>query len=64
MQVVSLIFILSIASAAQLKNTFTLSKGYAVTIEGTSNLHNWSERLEDVTGESIISYNKDETFDL
>ena len=64
MKVVSLILILCIVSVAQLKNTFTLSKGYAVTIQGTSNLHNWSETVEDVTGESIISYNKDETFDL
>lgn len=64
MKLVSLLLLLCIASAAQLKNVYTLSKGYTVTIHGTSNLHNWSETVEEVTGESILSYNKNETFDL
>ncbi len=45
-------------------NTYILTKEYAVTIKGTSNLHNWSEKVENVSGDGAVSWNSDGTFDL
>lgn len=60
---VVVVFILSIA-AAPVKNTCTLSKDFTVTIHGTSNLHEWEETVEIVTGTGIINRNSDGSFDL
>jgi len=46
------------------QNKYVLSKGYAVTIKGTSNLHNWTETVGTVTGESMVNANGNGSFDL
>lgn len=45
-------------------NSYTLIKGYTVTIDGTSNLHDWTETVETVTGNGIINWNSDGSFEL
>lgn len=46
------------------KNTYTLSKAYSVSIHGTSNLHDWDETVKTVTGNGVINWNADGSFDL
>lgn len=46
------------------ENTYVLSKDYAVSIHGTSNLHDWDEKVVTVTGKSGVSWNNDGSFDL
>jgi polyisoprenoid-binding protein YceI len=56
--------ILLISAAAPVSNTFTLTKGYTVTINGTSNLHSWNEKVETVSGNSTVAINTDGSFDI
>lgn len=46
------------------QDTYTLSTGYTVTIQGTSNLHSWNESVETVSGIGMISWNGDGSFNL
>ena len=46
------------------KNIYTLAKGYAVSISGTSNLHDWNETVGMLTGEGVMEWNSDGSFDL
>jgi len=46
------------------KNTYVLSKGYTVSIHGTSNLHDWDENVVTVTGDGDVDWNSDAGFDL
>jgi len=50
-------------SATTAKNTYTLSKDYAVTINGTSNLHSWDEKVTTVSGTGIVNWDNG-SFDL
>jgi polyisoprenoid-binding protein YceI len=43
---------------------YTLSPGYTVTIDGTSNLRNWQEKVGEVTGEITAIVNEDGSVDL
>jgi len=52
------------SARADVKNTYTLSKGYTVGIHGTSNLHDWDEKVLNVTGEGTVDWNGDASFDL
>src|ERR1700761_6439367 len=45
-------------------NTYTLYGDYTVTIHGTSNLHDWDEKVTKVAGNSIIGWNKHCSFYL
>jgi polyisoprenoid-binding protein YceI len=63
--------ILLIAIATQLisavnpkDDIYTLSKDYSVTINGTSNLHNWNESVGTVTGSGTVNWNSDGSFNL
>ncbi len=60
---VAVTVILTSADTA-VKNTYTLSKGYAVGIHGTSNLHDWDENVVTVSGSSDVDWNSDANFDL
>jgi polyisoprenoid-binding protein YceI len=42
----------------------TLSKDYSVTINGTSNLHSWDEKVETVTGTGSVTPNSDGSYDI
>jgi polyisoprenoid-binding protein YceI len=46
------------------KNIYTLTNNYTVTINGTSNLHSWDEKVETVSGKGIVNWNKDGSLDL
>jgi polyisoprenoid-binding protein YceI len=51
-------------TSATIINKYTLDKDYTVTIHGTSNLHDWDENVGTVTGDAIIDWNADKSFDL
>jgi polyisoprenoid-binding protein YceI len=51
-------------TSISVKNTYTLSADYAITINGTSNLHNWDEKVKTVTGSSVINFVDETSFDL
>ena len=50
--------------AAPVKNSYVLSKDFVVTINGTSNLHSWDEKVETVSGYGIVNFNTDGSFEL
>lgn len=54
----------ALISADTPQNTYTISKDYSVTINGTSNLHNWNEKVGTVTGNSVVGWNSDGSFNL
>lgn len=51
-------------TARATKATYTLSKDYTVGIYGTSNLHDWDEKVKNVSGTTIVDWNKDGSFNL
>jgi len=55
---------LLISAANSTKSKYLLSKGYTVTIFGTSNLHKWNETVETVSGDGSVNWNDDGSFDL
>jgi polyisoprenoid-binding protein YceI len=55
---------LQVNASTPVKNTLALSKDYLVTINGTSNLHKWDETVETVTGNGVVVWNSDGSFDL
>jgi polyisoprenoid-binding protein YceI len=55
---------LLVASDQPVQKTYTLSKEYTVTIDGTSNLRNWQEKVGEVTGDMTAVVNGDETVNL
>ena len=57
-------FTLIFITSATIINKYMLDKDYAVTIHGTSNLHDWDEDVQTVTGSAIIDWNEDKSFDL
>jgi hypothetical protein len=57
-----LLFILY--AARPIENDYVLAQDYSVTIHGTSNLHNWDEKVEKVSGQGVIKWNSDGSFDL
>ncbi|MBC7488597.1 MAG: YceI family protein [Cytophagaceae bacterium] len=62
--ILMIIAIIFISAAAFIKNTYTLTKDYAITIHGTSNLHEWDEKVEIVSGNAEVIWNTDKSFDL
>src|SRR5580704_1517001 len=46
------------------KDAYILSRNYEVTIDGTSNLRNWQEKVGDVTGDLTAVVNGDGSVDL
>ncbi|MDB5273651.1 MAG: hypothetical protein JWO58_2018 [Chitinophagaceae bacterium] len=64
-QISLLILIIFLFSAgAFVKNSYSLSKDYIITIHGDSNLHDWVEKVEQVSGNATVEKNSDESFDL
>ena len=58
------IAIACISAAPVVNNKYNLTKGYTVTIHGTSNLHDWDETVQTVTGDGVIDWNSDGSFNL
>lgn len=58
------IVIILVSAVVPVENTYTLSKDYMVTINGTSNLHNWNEKVGIASGDASASFNSDGSFDL
>jgi polyisoprenoid-binding protein YceI len=46
------------------KDSYILTRDYAVTIDGTSSLRNWQEKVGEVTGEMSAVVNKDQSVEL
>ena len=46
------------------QDNYILSDDYLVTIQGTSNLHNWEETVKKVSGKGSLSWNEDGSFNL
>jgi len=53
--------LVSLRADVPANNKYSLSRGYKVTINGTSNLHPWDERVEMVKGSSTIDWNANGT---
>lgn len=47
-----------------LQDEYTLSNDYTFIIQGTSNLHDWTEKVQTASGVGVISLNKDGSFDV
>lgn len=58
------IIALMLISGTTIQNIYTLDKGYAVTINGTSNFHDWDEKVQSVAGNAIINWYGDKSFSL
>ena len=58
----AVVFFLMAATPAT--ETCTLAKDYSVTINGTSNLHSWDEKVETVTGTGSVTPNSDGSYDI
>ncbi len=58
------IAVILISAAAPANDKYTLEKGYTVGIHGTSNLHDWDETVGAVTGDGVIDWNTDGSFNL
>ncbi|MGF7231755.1 YceI family protein [Arachidicoccus sp.] len=71
MKILFIIFFIFISSAifrnqvnAQEKERYAIANNYIITIDGSSNLHDWSETVSKVTGKSIVTKNKDGSIDV
>ena len=51
-------------AASPASETYTLNKDYKVTISGTSNLHNWDEKVETVSGTSTVVLGANGSFEI
>ena len=51
------------ANNIQAQNKYSLV-AFGVTIDGTSNLHSWDEKVETVSGKGIINWSSDKSFTL
>lgn len=64
---VSLVFVagtLLLSAIIPVKKNYDLSGNHSVVINGTSNLHDWSEVVETVTGNASGTMNKDQSLNL
>ncbi len=59
-----IVFSASFTAANATKTTYALSKDYQVSILGTSNLHDWDEKVKNVSGTTTVDWNTDGSFDL
>jgi polyisoprenoid-binding protein YceI len=53
-----------IAPGDHAQDNYTLTREYTVTIDGTSNLHDWKENVGQVTGDMMAILNPDGSVDL
>jgi polyisoprenoid-binding protein YceI len=58
-----LVVLLIMANNTMAQNTYSIST-YTVTIDGTSNLHSWNEKVGTVSGKGIINWTGDKSFTL
>lgn len=52
------------ASVLQGQNQYTLAGDHKITIEGTSNVHNWEEVAQTASGDGVVQWNQDATFNI
>jgi polyisoprenoid-binding protein YceI len=57
-------FVFVLITSSSIINKYLLEKDYSFTIHGTSNLHDWDEKVQTVTGDAVINWNADKSFDL
>ncbi|HVB03258.1 MAG TPA: YceI family protein [Chitinophagaceae bacterium] len=55
--------LLILTNNSQAQNNYTLST-YTVTIDGTSNLHNWDEIVGNVSGKGVVKLDPNKNFTL
>ncbi|MFI5171215.1 MAG: YceI family protein [Chitinophagales bacterium] len=60
------ILFFSIISAiiANGQNQYTLGSDYKITIEGSSNVHDWEETAQTASGDGLVQWNNDATFSI
>jgi polyisoprenoid-binding protein YceI len=56
--------ILLVSAEPPVKDTYILSSGYEVTIDGTLSFRHWQEKVGDVTGDMTAVVNEDGSVDL
>jgi polyisoprenoid-binding protein YceI len=55
---------LLVSADPRVPNTYTLLNNYTIIIHGTSNLRDWQDTVEKVTGEMVAKLNEDGSVDL
>lgn len=48
----------------QAQNQYALASGYTITINGSSNVHDWTETAGKATGDALITWNPDGSFTI
>jgi polyisoprenoid-binding protein YceI len=56
--------VLLLSAVIPVQKKYALSDNHSIVINGTSNLHDWSEQVGTVTGDASGTINKDKSFDL
>jgi YceI-like domain len=62
--IVSITLAFFLIGAVLPKSKYILSNDYVVTINGTSNLHDWEEKVQSVSGDCVVNWNEDGSFNL
>jgi len=58
------ITIVFVSASIDSQNKYILMNDYTVTIKGTSNLHDWNEKVQIVSGNGAVTQNADGSFNL
>lgn len=53
-----------IISFTLIQNNYILAKDYSVSIHGTSNIHDWVEKVVTVSGNGVVNRKSDGSFDI
>lgn len=46
------------------QNQYTLASDHKITIQGTSNVHDWEEVAQTASGDGVVQWNQDATFNI
>lgn len=61
-QVTTMFFLLLTLTRAEAQNAYTLASDHTITIEGTSNVHDWTETAMNASGDASVLWNTDGSF--
>ncbi len=61
---ITILLLLSGSMRIQAQNQYSLYSGYTITIQGSSNVHDWTETATKATGDALITWNTDGSFTI
>jgi len=67
MKIFKILYVLTVLFAAtnlQAQNQYVLAVDHKITIEGTSNVHDWEEVAQIATGDGTVLWNPDASFNI